>query len=328
MPPRTAGRAPPRLSDGAQPPLGRRLHASLPPHGLHPRRGDGARSWARAGRRRLRRRLAPAQPFPRHLRRGRVQRRLRAHLFARAGDARARRRRALLGADCSRCCWRSQIVLLALALLFMPQLVLLLAPGLRRRSRKVRAGGDADAHHLPLSAVRHAGDAARRATLNAHERFAAAAAAPVLLNVAIVAASRVAFLFPERRRMPRPRACSLAGVLELAADGRRGKARRRARRGSRGRGWTADVTQFFKTLGPAVIGSAGVQIAHVRRHDHRLDAADRRGVVALLRRPLYQLPIGVIGIAAGTVLLPEMSRRFAAGDDARRASRRRTARWR
>ena len=29
---------------------------------------------------------------------------------------------------------------------------------------------------------------------------------------------------------------------------------------------------------------------------------------------LYQLPVGVIGIAAGTVLLPEMSRRIAAGD--------------
>ena len=31
---------------------------------------------------------------------------------------------------------------------------------------------------------------------------------------------------------------------------------------------------------------------------------------------MYQLPIGVIGIAAGTVLLPEMSRRLAAGDEA------------
>jgi len=29
---------------------------------------------------------------------------------------------------------------------------------------------------------------------------------------------------------------------------------------------------------------------------------------------LNQLPIGVIGIAAGTVILPEMSRRLAAGD--------------
>jgi len=31
---------------------------------------------------------------------------------------------------------------------------------------------------------------------------------------------------------------------------------------------------------------------------------------------LYQLPLGVIGVAAGTVLLPEMSRRLAAGDEA------------
>ena len=29
---------------------------------------------------------------------------------------------------------------------------------------------------------------------------------------------------------------------------------------------------------------------------------------------IYQLPIGVIGIAAGTVLLPEMSRFFAGGN--------------
>ena len=36
---------------------------------------------------------------------------------------------------------------------------------------------------------------------------------------------------------------------------------------------------------------------------------------------LNQLPIGVIGIAIGTVLLPEMSRRMTAGDDRR-------ARWR
>ena len=31
---------------------------------------------------------------------------------------------------------------------------------------------------------------------------------------------------------------------------------------------------------------------------------------------LNQLPIGVIGIAAGTVVLPEMARRIAAGDEA------------
>jgi putative peptidoglycan lipid II flippase len=40
---------------------------------------------------------------------------------------------------------------------------------------------------------------------------------------------------------------------------------------------------------------------------------------------LYQLPIGVIGIAIGTVLLPEMSRRITAGDDAGAAAAQRRA---
>ena len=82
-------------------------------------------------------------------------------------------------------------------------------------------------------------------------------------------------------------------------------------------GWpklTADVKQFFKAVVPATIGSAGVQIAifadtiiATRLPTGSLSAmyyADR----------LYQLPVGVIGIAAGTVLLPEMSRRIAANE--------------
>src|SRR5258707_8804712 len=40
---------------------------------------------------------------------------------------------------------------------------------------------------------------------------------------------------------------------------------------------------------------------------------------------LYQLPIGVIGIAIGTVLLPEMSRRITAGDDTGAAASQRRA---
>ena len=43
---------------------------------------------------------------------------------------------------------------------------------------------------------------------------------------------------------------------------------------------------------------------------------------------LYQLPVGVIGIAAGTVLLPEMSRRLLGGRRHAARSMRRTARWR
>jgi putative peptidoglycan lipid II flippase len=71
---------------------------------------------------------------------------------------------------------------------------------------------------------------------------------------------------------------------------------------------------FFRTLGPAVIGSAGVQIAMFA--DTIIASFLPTGAVSSLYYAdrLYQLPVGVIGIAAGTVLLPEMSRRIAAGD--------------
>jgi len=74
------------------------------------------------------------------------------------------------------------------------------------------------------------------------------------------------------------------------------------------------MTSFFKVLGPAVIGSAGIQLAMFA--DTIIASFLPTGAVSALYYAdrLYQLPVGVIGIAAGTVLLPEMSRRIAAGD--------------
>src|SRR6202034_2543158 len=76
----------------------------------------------------------------------------------------------------------------------------------------------------------------------------------------------------------------------------------------------ADVRQFFRALGPAVIGSAGQQIAILA--DTILASGMPTGAVASINYAdrLYQLPLGVIGVAAGTVLLPEMTRRLAAND--------------
>ncbi len=56
----------------------------------------------------------------------------------------------------------SQVVMLALGWLFMPAFVDLLAPGFSRDPREIRAGGDADPHHLSLSVLRHAGHHASR----------------------------------------------------------------------------------------------------------------------------------------------------------------------
>jgi putative peptidoglycan lipid II flippase len=150
--------------------------------------------------------------------------------------------------------------------------------------------------------------------LNASGRFAAAAAAPVLLNVAIIVALSTAFLFPSAGHAA-AWGVMAAGVLELGllwiAAARAGLPPRLERPR-----FDPAMRGFFRTLGPAVIGSAGVQLAMFA--DTIIASFLPTGAVSSLYYAdrLYQLPVGVIGIAAGTVLLPEMSRRIAAGDAA------------
>lgn len=204
-----------------------------------------------------------------------------------------------------------QVVLLAVALPAMPWIVRLLAPGFSEDPYKFALAVTLTRITFPyllfvtlvtfLSGL-----------LNSHERFAAAAAAPILLNLSMIAALAVAFLFPTAGHAA-AWGVAAAGILELAlvwADAERvglGPRLRRPRLDDALRG-------FFKTLGPAVVGSAGVQIAMFA--DTIIASFLPTGAVSSLYYAdrLYQLPVGVIGIAAGTVLLPEMSRRIAAGD--------------
>ena len=74
------------------------------------------------------------------------------------------------------------------------------------------------------------------------------------------------------------------------------------------------MKQFFAALGPAVIGSAGQQIAILADTILASLLPHNANSSMYYAERLYQLPLGVIGVAAGTVLLPEMSRRLAAGD--------------
>lgn len=207
----------------------------------------------------------------------------------------------------------SQIALLALALVFTREVLLLLAPGLSEDPEKMAQALTMTRITFPyLLCVTLV--TLISGTMNAHARFAAAAFAPVLLNVAIVACLAVWFLFPNAG-VAAASGVLLAGVLELTlmivAARRAGLFAWFAKPG-----WTADVKQFFKAFVPAVIGSAGVQIALFA--DTIIGSLLPTGGLASIYYAdrIYQLPIGVIGIAAGTVLLPEMSRRFSAGDDA------------
>ncbi len=77
-----------------------------------------------------------------------------------------------------------------------------------------------------------------------------------------------------------------------------------------------DVRAFFRALGPATLGSMGTQVALFA--DTIIATFLPAGALSALYYAdrLNQLPIGVIGIAIGTVLLPEMSRRLTADDHA------------
>lgn len=160
------------------------------------------------------------------------------------------------------------------------------------------------------------------AVLNAHQKFAAVAAAPILFNVGIVAGLFATPFFPGPAHAAAT-GVALAGLAEVVLVV---VAAKRAGILPPPRTPRLDpaVTTFLKRVGPAVIGSGASQIAMFA--DTILAAALPVGAVSALYYAdrLYQLPVGVIAVALGTVLLPELSERFAKGDVAgARAARRR-----
>ncbi|MEO8244974.1 MAG: murein biosynthesis integral membrane protein MurJ [bacterium] len=77
--------------------------------------------------------------------------------------------------------------------------------------------------------------------------------------------------------------------------------------------WTSDLKRLALIAGPAVLAGGVVQINLLVG---RQVASFTEGAVAWLTYAdrLYQLPLGVVGIAIGTVLLPDLSRRLRSGD--------------
>jgi putative peptidoglycan lipid II flippase len=206
-----------------------------------------------------------------------------------------------------------QIALLVAAFLAMPAVVSLLAPGFASDPAKFDLAVTLTRITFPyllfITIV-----TIYSGILNAHDRFAAAAAAPILLNVSMIAALAVAFLFPNAGYAA-AWGVAAAGILELLLVWMSAR-RLGAAPGPERLRLDQPMRTFFKALGPAVIGSAGVQLAIFA--DTIIASFLPTGAVSSLYYAdrIYQLPLGVIGIAAGTVLLPEMSRRIAAGDEA------------
>ncbi len=206
----------------------------------------------------------------------------------------------------------SQLVLLGAALLFTPIIISLLAPGFSNDPGRFDLAVELTRITFPylllITLVTLYGG-----ILNALHRFASAAAAPILLNLAMMVTLAFAMAFPSAGHAA-AWGVLISGALQLllvGADTLRCGVLPVFRRPQ----WGEDVKRFFMALGPATVGSAGLQIALFA--DTIIASFLSAGALSALYYAdrLNQLPIGVIGIAAGTVVLPEMARRIAVGDE-------------
>ncbi len=204
------------------------------------------------------------------------------------------------------------VVLVALAMLAMPWLVLAMASGFAGDERfdlAVIFGRIVFPYILFISLA-----ALLSGVLNASGRFVAAAAAPVLLNVLFIGAMGLGAALRWDIGIVLSWTVPLAGIAQMAlvwvAARRAGFAIRLH--------WprlTPELKRLAVIAGPALLAGGVVQINLIVG---RQVASFTEGAIVWLSFAdrLYQLPLGVVGVAVGIVLLPDLSRRLAGGDEA------------
>lgn len=214
------------------------------------------------------------------------------------------------------------MIFTGIAVTFMPALVTLMAAGFRgdvRFELAVAYGQVAFPYILFISLA-----ALLSGVLNATGRFVAAAAAPVLLNVIFVGTMLGMWLLSDSVvhdfdatvgfGATLAWAVPVAGIAQVTlvwvAAKRAGfpLALRLPR-------LTPDLKRLAVIAVPAVLAGGVLQVNLLVG---RQVASSFDGAIAWLSYAdrLYQLPLGVIAIAIGVVLLPDLSRRLQAGDEA------------
>ncbi|MEI4488499.1 murein biosynthesis integral membrane protein MurJ [Frigidibacter sp. MR17.14] len=198
----------------------------------------------------------------------------------------------------------------AVAMIAMPWLVLAMASGFAGDERLALAtlyGRICFPYILLISLT-----ALLSGLLNAGGRFIAAAAAPVMMNLVLIVAMLAADRFGWDMGLAMSWSTPVAGVVQLVlcwvAAARMGFPLRLVRPRL-----TPDIRRLLAIAGPAVLAGGVVQVNLLvgRQVGSFFD-----GAIAWLTYAdrLYQLPLGVVAIAIGVVLLPDLSRRLKAGD--------------
>ena len=147
--------------------------------------------------------------------------------------------------------------------------------------------------------------------LNTAGRFALSAAAPIFLNLCILAVVLPA---------PDPSTAALWGAIAIAVAGVGqavllywGCRHLGVRIGFRAPALTPDVKRILVLMGPAVFAGSATQInVFVSQALASFEQGAKSWLYAADR--LYQLPLGLIGVAIGVALLPRLSRAVASAD--------------
>ncbi len=154
------------------------------------------------------------------------------------------------------------------------------------------------------------------AILNSLSRFAAAAAAPILLNICMITVLVIGASQPDSIELRRDVgfwlaiAVTVSGVLQALWLGWFA-----ARHGFRVRlqrpRMTREVKELFVLIGPAVLGAGVYQISRFVDLFFLSTLPDGAYTFLAMADRLNQLPLGIIGIALGTAILPSLSRYIA-----------------
>jgi putative peptidoglycan lipid II flippase len=208
------------------------------------------------------------------------------------------------------------VVFTSLAMIAMPWLIYIIAPGFKGSPDKIGLATNLTIICFPYLLFMSL-TALQGGVLNSLHKFTAAAAAPILLNIVMIASNIVAWYFGTGNSATTgyifAYGVSLSGVAQFillaVACSRAGL--------SFWPRWpklTPEVKQVATRSVPGIV-SGGIMQINLLIATMIATGIDRAVANLYYAERLYQLPLGIIGVAIGVVLLPTLSRRLRAGDE-------------
>ena len=197
------------------------------------------------------------------------------------------------------------LILVLVAEIFMPQLIFLIAPGFYKDPEKFNLAIDLSRITFPflffICLASFFG-----AILNSYNKFAAAAAAPIILNIVLIGSLLFSQLINISNVLILSYAVSFAGFLQLVVL--LFFARKHFKVILKIKFQINDkIKLFFKKLLPSIFSSGVTQINILVG---TIIASFQTGAVSYLYYAdrVYQINLAIAGIAVGTVMLPELSK--------------------